>query len=186
MKPLDLILLVFLAWGAYKGYKKGLLVELIGTLLLIFFIVLGFKFFWTVDSFLKEMIGDLGGLLPFITFLAIAAAISTGLYWASKYIKKVLSYTLFGSIDKGLGAILGLMKNVFLAATFFWVIGLAEIRIAKEHAEGTYIYPAIQTVSLKTVGAMGYMMPYFKGLKAKLEAQLNPQPSILEGKANGQ
>lgn len=183
MKPLDLMLIAFLVWGAYKGYKKGLLVELAGTVVLIICIVLGFKFFWKIDDFLKSFIGDLGGLLPFVTFITIAISIGWGLFFFSRWTKKVLSYTLFGTVDKGLGAILGFMKSAFLAATFFWVISLAEIKITKEHTEGTIVYPAIQKASLKTVGVLGYVLPYFKGMQKRIEQELNQNGLQLEGKS---
>jgi membrane protein required for colicin V production len=44
MKLLDILILIPLLWGAVNGYKKGLIIEIIGIGAFVAAIILGFKF----------------------------------------------------------------------------------------------------------------------------------------------
>ena len=44
MKLLDVLILVPLLWGAVHGYRKGLLIEVIGIAGFVIAMILGFKF----------------------------------------------------------------------------------------------------------------------------------------------
>ena len=44
MKLLDLLLLIPLLWGAVNGYRKGLLIEIVGVVAFVVAMIVGFKF----------------------------------------------------------------------------------------------------------------------------------------------
>ena len=73
MKLLDVLILLPLLWGALHGYRKGLLIEIIGILGMVVAMVLGFKFLGlgmeVLTPYFSE--GVARKILPYVGFSAI-------------------------------------------------------------------------------------------------------------------
>ncbi|HEY0109565.1 MAG TPA: CvpA family protein, partial [Fibrella sp.] len=44
MATIDILILIPLLWGAYNGYRKGLLVEVVAIIAFVVALIIGFKF----------------------------------------------------------------------------------------------------------------------------------------------
>lgn len=122
MSGIDIILLVLLVYGAYAGYTKGLLMEVVNTGSLILGIFIGIKFWRLGAEYIKVNFENSPHILPFIGFLLIFIVVLIGVRLIGKIFKMGLDKTLFGSIDKILGALLGVVKWVFGIAAFLWIL----------------------------------------------------------------
>ena len=73
MNVLDLIFIVILLYGAYRGYIKGLFIEIIGVIAFIVAIVVGFKFLGYGMNLLAPTIGESLSIrfLPYLSFSII-------------------------------------------------------------------------------------------------------------------
>lgn len=113
----DVILLLLLGFGAYQGYLKGIIVELLSLFLLIFIVYwvmtgtyLGFS---TLDQ--NEYIGKFSKTTtPFLTFLIIAILLALLMEFLGNLGRRFLRFTLFGSADSFIGAIFSLVKYCFI------------------------------------------------------------------------
>lgn len=113
----DVILLFLLGFGAYQGYLKGIVVELLSLSLLIFIIYwvmtgtyLGFS---TLDQ--NDTVGEFSKrTTPFLTFLIITILLSLLMEFLGNIARKFLKFTLFGSADAFIGAIFSLIKYCFV------------------------------------------------------------------------
>ncbi|AFM05980.1 Colicin V production protein [Bernardetia litoralis DSM 6794] len=113
----DVILLFLLSFGAYQGYLKGIVVELLSLFLLIFIIYwvmtgtyLGFS---TLDQ--NDMVGKFSKTTtPFLTFLIITILLSLLMEFLGNLGRKFLKFTLFGSADSFIGGIFSLIKYCFV------------------------------------------------------------------------
>lgn len=133
----DVILLLLLGFGAYQGYLKGIIVELLSLFLLIFIV------YWVMTGTFygfdalrdNQTIGEFSRrTTPFLTFLIVTIVLSVALQFLANWSRKFLSFTLFGSADSFIGGIFSLIKYCFvigLVMTLCIDIGLfqeAEIR----------------------------------------------------------
>ncbi|OUT94992.1 MAG: hypothetical protein CBB92_12600 [Flammeovirgaceae bacterium TMED32] len=162
MNYLDIFLIFILAFSAYKGYQKGLLVAFFS--LLAFFIGLfmavkftvpiGVKFF--SDSAYFEWI-------VIAIFIAIFALFILGIHLLSKALKMILDFTPLGILDNILGAALNIFKIVFVLSTLFWVIDSLGIDFSNEYVDNSIILSYIIVFVPKSFEAIGSFIPYFNG-----------------------
>lgn len=113
----DVILLLLLGFGAYQGYLKGIIVELLSLFILIFIVYwvmtgtyLGFS---TLDQ--NDMVGKFSKTTtPFLTFLIVTILLSLLMEFLGNIGRKFLRFTLFGSADSFIGSIFSLIKYCFV------------------------------------------------------------------------
>ena len=82
MKLLDIIILIPVIWGAYKGYKKGLFMELSMLVGFVLATILGFKLINIVMLYLQPYFGVDNKALPTISFIVTFIGILIGMnFW---------------------------------------------------------------------------------------------------------
>lgn len=129
----DVVLLLLLGFGAYQGYLKGIVVELLSLFVLVFVI------YWVMTgTYLgfdalrdNETIGEFSKrTTPFLTFLVVTIVLSVALQFLANWSKKFLTFTLFGSADSFIGGLFSLIKYCFvvgLVMTLCFDIGLFSV-----------------------------------------------------------
>jgi membrane protein required for colicin V production len=107
MKTLDLLIIVPLLWGAYIGYKQGLLMSLVGILAFVLAVILGFKLMDTGLDLLKPYFSSSNRFLPYIAFAAIFFPIILLVNKLGQLLRKSIQYTLIGLVRQHGGALVG-------------------------------------------------------------------------------
>src|SRR6187402_3330015 len=115
----DVIIIILLGIGAYKGYKDGFLVTVISFLAFIIAIIAAFKLMDTCMKFLKVYIGD-NKVLPFISFVVVFVLVYIAVFLLSRFLKSVINQTLFGKFDEAVGALFGIFKIAFGISLLLW------------------------------------------------------------------
>lgn len=121
MAIIDIILLVLLLICIVVGYSKGLLMELVYTCSFILGIFLGFKFWNAGAQYIKEHFDHTPQLLPILGFVLVFGIVLVGLRLIGKVVKMGMDQTIFGTLDKILGALLGAIKWLVGLSAFLWV-----------------------------------------------------------------
>ena len=114
-------MLVPLVFGAVLGYRKGLLIELIGIVAFVLAIIAGFKLMEVGMVYLDEYIEGFNELLPFLSFIIIFLAIIILINMLGKLLKKMIDMTILGGFDSIAGAIVGVVK---------WAIGALRAHVS--------------------------------------------------------
>ena len=151
MKVLDSILFTLLVWGAYKGFRRGFVVEVFS------FASLGIA---TASSIrLKKQLTELcikwyGGIgildhYALSTFLAIIIVIAITLI--GRFLSYLISLSLLGDLDKALGVLLGIAKWALFSSTFFWLASLLHIEIPETYTADTVLFPIIKPIAPQLV-----------------------------------
>ena len=112
MNYVDIILAAPLLWGAFKGFKKGLIIELISLIALAVGIWGAVHFSDFAVQLLAENIDQ--KYLPLTAFLLTFISIVVLVYFVGKLLEKVVNIVQLKFINKVLGACFGLLK--------FWLI----------------------------------------------------------------
>ncbi|WP_420384863.1 CvpA family protein [Roseivirga sp.] len=173
MKTLDIILLIPLVFGAFLGFKKGLLLEIIGVLAFILAIIGGFKLMETGMVYLSEYFEDFGQLLPFISFLIIFLAIILLINMLGKLLKKMIDMTLLGGFDKFAGAILGLVKWAIGVSILLWLVNNFGIELPGQDEE-LVLYPFLSELGPKLIASLDVVLPFAQDMLDSIKELLSP------------
>jgi membrane protein required for colicin V production len=119
MNYLDFLIMIPCAWAAYKGFKKGLIIEVFTLLALLVGIYAGIHFSdWTAgklqDAFESEW-AYWPALAFTITFLGVGAMI----YFGGKTLEKMISVVNLSPLNKGFGVFFGILKMVYTLSILF-------------------------------------------------------------------
>lgn len=161
MATIDLLLLLPIAFGAFKGYQKGLLIEIIGILAFIVAIVIGFKFLGFGIDVLEKLFGTelTGSLSPYLSFILIFFPVIFLINKMGWLMRKSLKYTLFGTLDGFLGAILGSITWLFGMSLLLWIISKTGIPLPEKWFTGADFYPYIKDFAPRVISKVSDLIP---------------------------
>ncbi len=162
MNKLDIFIAVILLYGAYRGYKNGFLIGLISLIAIILGILGGFKLMGEGMLFLQREFNADKSVLPYLSFFLIFILIVTGVNILGKIIKSTIDRTVLGSIDEAFGAILGVVKLLFLLSVFLWIADSLEWELTNEWTEGSYLYPYTVLFAQQLTIWISDFLPFFK------------------------
>ena len=108
MNYVDIILVVPLLWGAYKGFKKGLVIELISLIALALGIWGAVHFSDFASNLLSDSIDQ--KYLSLTAFMVTFITIVVLVYFIGKLMEKVVDIVQLKFVNKLLGACFGLLK----------------------------------------------------------------------------
>ncbi len=152
MNYFDIIVIIPLIWGFYKGFKTGLIIEL-ATLVALGLGTWGALHFsgFVSDWMKNDMHWEFRHIYLasfIITFLAIVIAI----YFGAKLLETVIKIALFGIINRIFGGIFGVAKYFLLLSVILIIINKADAK-QKFINEGTkhdsFFYKPLVYVSEK-------------------------------------
>lgn len=161
MKLLDVLILLPLLWGALHGYRKGLLVEIIGIVGLVVAMVLGFKFLGLGMEILTPYFSDSTArkILPYVGFSAIFFPTIFLLNQFGYSIRRSLRYSILGTFDSFAGAMVGVFTWVFGMSVFFWLVNAIGVKIPEHRTSDTILYPYIVPVAPNLITKALQFMP---------------------------
>lgn len=161
MKLLDVLILLPLLWGALHGYRKGLLIEIIGILGMVVAMVLGFKFLGLGMEILTPYFseGVARKILPYVGFSAIFFPTIFLLNQFGYTIRRSLRYSILGTFDSFAGAMVGVFTWVFGISVFFWLVDAIGVKIPAHLTDDTYLYPLVVPVAPTVITKGLSLMP---------------------------
>lgn len=161
MKLLDVLILVPLLWGALHGYRKGLLIEIIGIAGLVIAMILGFKFLGLGMEILTPHVsaGMARRILPYVGFSAIFFPTVFLLNQFGYKIRRSLRYSILGTFDSFAGAMVGVFTWVFGISVFFWLVNMIGVKIPAHRTEDTWLYPLVVPVAPSVITKALSIMP---------------------------
>lgn len=122
MNYLDLLLLLPLLYGAYKGFTKGFIIEVATLLGLLLGVFIAIKYSYITEDFLRDFLNISSKYLSYIalgiTFLLVAIVI----YLLGKLLTKVVDIIALGLVNKLLGTVLGVMKYFIALCVLLMII----------------------------------------------------------------
>lgn len=116
MSTADILILVLLALGAFRGFRKGFLLEIVGILALLLGIFGAMKLLQEGMEFLSKHFEISSQILPYVAFLALFIIIMLGVSLIGSLFKRMIDLTPLGTLDNFAGAIVGVLK---------WALGIS-------------------------------------------------------------
>lgn len=159
MNITDIILSIMLAVGAFSGYKKGLILELVAIVAFVLAIIGGLQLLHVGMSYLSRVYDGFGNLLPFVAFLVLFVLIMILVNLLGRIVKKIIDWTPLGFIDNFAGAIIGIAKWSLGISVLVWVMSGLHIEIPAKISQNSMILPYITKFGHWTVTAISVIFP---------------------------
>lgn len=122
MNYIDIIILAFIGWALFRGFKNGLFIELASIAALVLGIWGSIRFSWFTQEKLVEyfdMQGQYLGLTAFIiTFIVIVVLI----HFLARAMDKLMKAVALGFAVRILGMVFAVLKTVLIMSILFVVL----------------------------------------------------------------
>lgn len=173
MNAIDIVIIIPLLWGAYKGFTKGLIVEVASIAALLLGVYGALKFSDFVAKLLTDKFGMTSQYTPVIAFAVTFLIIVIAVFLISKLVNKLAEKVALGMVNKILGAVFGMAKFTIILSIVFVIFNKADEKaslISKEMKDKSLLYNPMSMVAMKIFPALESFKPaQLQELKDKAE-----------------
>jgi len=170
MTGLDLLLLLPLAVGTAKGFRRGLVLEVVSLLAFVLGVVGGLSLLSAAIPVVRSYLGELFGLLPLVAFLLVLVLVMWGVHLVGSIIKKAVHLTPLGMLDNLLGAAAGGLKWLLGLSLLLHGTALAGLPLlAPGLVAGSVVLPWVQAATPLALQLTAYVLPFSHNLLARLK-----------------
>lgn len=161
MAIIDLLILIPIVIGAFKGYRRGLFVEIVGIFAFIAAIILGFKFLSVGVGIISEIIGISlpGKMLPYLSFLLIFVPTVFFINKVAWMMRKALRFTFLGTLDGIGGGILGGLTWLIGLSFFIWLVAMIGIDFPETWTKDAKVYPFVLAFGPELLKKVSLILP---------------------------
>lgn len=150
MNFLDIIFVIPLLWGAYKGFSKGLVLEMASFVALGLGVWGGLKFSYVSAEYLSKLFDISVKLMPLISFSVVFIIIVVAVFLLAKLLQSILKKAALGLINRLLGLVFGVLKFAFILSIILNLINVfnKEVEfITSEKKDSSLLYQPIEKIS---------------------------------------
>lgn len=174
MRGFDLVLFLALLVGAYKGYRRGFVLEIITFLALILGVLGAFKLLhWGMDL-LDSLFSISGKILPFLSFLLLFIGIVVLINLLGRMTRKLIEVIMLGSVDSLAGGVFGFLKWAFALSVLLWLLASWEIELPHSWQEGSVLYPYLVGFAPGVFEILSPIFPFAESLFSDIKDFLQP------------
>ena len=164
MSWIDIILVGILLVGAFHGYREGFIMEVISLLAIFLGVLAGFKLLGNAMILLQDRFEINESVLPYVAFAVVFLIIVIIVNLFGKLIKASIGKSLLGGIDQLLGAVVGLIKGVFMLSVVLWILDSMKLEFLSQVNNRSKLLPVIADVAPQLTSWVGSLIPFFKDI----------------------
>ena len=150
MNILDILIGLPLIWVLYKGFTKGLIIEVATLLALILGIYGAIHFSDFTADFIRNRFEYDTNYMGFIAFIITFLLIVVVLNVVGKMINSLVEAIALGLINRMLGAVFGLLKGVIILSIVVYFVNFLDSRIefiSQERKDNSLLYQPMLQIS---------------------------------------
>ena len=150
MNLIDSICLIILIYGSYKGFKNGIVSEVLSFLGIMLGIYLSKTYYLVIDEYLVTILDSTNQLVSLISIILIFFVTIMLTKILSKVITKALNIMALGLLNKVIGGVFGLLKYLLILCVITFIFSKANdvfVIIEKNKIEETQIFSNIQKIN---------------------------------------
>jgi membrane protein required for colicin V production len=165
---IDVVCLLLLLWATFKGLRNGFIVGVFSFLAFIIGLAAALK----LSTVAAEYIGAHTNIgqrwIPFIAFAAVFLIVVLLVRLGAKAIENVIRVAMLGWLNRLGGILLYVLLYLFVFSIILFYV--EQLHVIKEETLGaSAAYPYIKPLGPKFIGALSYILPFFKNMFAELE-----------------
>ncbi len=165
MNYLDILLIIPIIIGAWRGFKKGFIIEIFTLLALLVGIYAGIHFSDMMAVILRENVGLTSKYMPAISFTITFLLVGAMVFFAGKMIEKAIKVVALGTINKFVGMIFGIVKMIFILSIGVVILDAYDQEgdfIGESLKNESLLYGPIKSTTIKTMPALKYSELFVK------------------------
>lgn len=146
MNYIDIILCIFLLWGAIKGIKNGLIVEVASLTALFLGIYGALKFSYFTSDLLVEKLHLTTRYLHLFSFAITFIIIVILVHWLAKALDKLVKAISLGFINRILGLLFGVVKVAFILSIILVFLNALDKKshfLPEEKVKESFLYDPV-------------------------------------------
>jgi len=144
---LDVIATLIILYGAFKGYKKGFFISLMGFISLYISLIIGIKYHHILILLIQKIPINLEDNALIVVSIIVSFLFSfLIILQLSKLLKYILDLTLIGFLDDLGGAFLGSLICGFILSFLFNIIDWLNVKILSDQINNSILYPIIKEI----------------------------------------
>ena len=150
MNLIDSICLIILIYGSYKGFKNGIVSEVLSFFGILLGIYLSKTYYLVVDKYLTTVFDSTNQLVTLISVILIFTLTIIVSKIFSKVITKALDILALGLLNKLIGSLFGLLKYLLILCITTFIFSKANdlfVFIEPNKIEETQIFSKIQKIN---------------------------------------
>lgn len=169
MSGFDILLLLPLGVGAVKGFRRGLVLEVVSLLAFVLGAVGGLALLNDAIPLVRHYVGDAFGALPLVSFLLVFVAITWGVHLLGGVIKSAVHLTPLGMLDNLLGGAAGALKWVLGLSLLLHGVGLAGLQLlSPQLVADSQVLPLVRQATPVALEIVGFVLPFASTLLTRL------------------
>ena len=179
MNYFDIIAGIILLVAAYKGFKRGLVFEVVSIVGLIIAIYGAFKFSNMAESYLIANAKDIEKFIPILSFIIVFLIILLVIMVMGKIMEKLIKFTGLGIFNKLAGVVFGVIKAALIIGILTGLLLRFEpavIIISDDTKKSSVLYQPVMSL-------VQACKPIFKDLYHEFKDKIEPDNNLKEVKA---
>ena len=139
-----------LIWGCYKGFTKGIIIEIATLLALALGIYGGVKFSGFIATFLSKHFHWNQSYLSLLSFIILFLAIIIGIFMIAKLMERLVKIIALGIVNRIFGALFGTLKYALMISVFLLIANTADKKfhlISPEIKEKSLLYQPVAAIA---------------------------------------
>lgn len=165
MNWIDILLVIPLAYAAWKGFRKGFIIELFTLLALLVGIYAGINFSDWTAGFIQKQFEFEGRYLPVIAFTLTFLGVAILVYFLGKLIEGMLKLVQLSLVNKLLGLLFGTIKVLYILSIVLVLVETYDERgnfISEEVKDASLLYHPVVKTSMVTIPAVEQSVIWIK------------------------
>ena len=165
MNFIDIIVIAALGYAAWKGFKKGFVIELFTFLALFVGLYAGIRFSDFLSKVFREHLNFTSEYLPAISFTLIFLAVGAMVYFGGKVIEKMVKVAQLSLLNKLLGILFSMLKMIFFIGAGILLLesyDKSEKFIPQNTRDGSLFYGAAKSIVITCIPAFEGSALYVK------------------------
>src|ERR1043165_2815820 len=129
MNAIDIVILIPLLWGFWRGFMKGAIME--AATFVAFFLGVwgGMHLSDRMAELIHEWTGSVSPYVPLVAFAIVFVLILIGVFAVAQLVERLAEGMALGIVNKLAGGVFGMMKFLLLLSTLFFVIDSVEEKV---------------------------------------------------------
>jgi membrane protein required for colicin V production len=161
---IDIILGGILLLGAIRGYREGFVMEIISLLAIFLGVLAGFKLLGNAMILLNSRFDINQSILPYVAFAVVFLIIVIVVNLFGKLIKACIGKSFLGGIDQLLGAVVGLIKGVFMLSVVLWILDSMKLEFLNQFNQRSKLLSVIAEIAPQITSWVGSIFPFFEDI----------------------
>lgn len=150
MNFIDIVLIVPLAWFAYKGFNKGFIIELAGLIALLLGIYMATHFSHLTAAYLRDELSWKSEYLEVISFTITFLIVVVLVIFFGKTLQRLIKVLQLGLVNKIAGSVFSVLKVGFMLSILIMIINnfqLEDKLLTREQRDGSALYEPVKSIA---------------------------------------